>query len=119
VLGEKLINQFDFYSAFNTGEEFRIIAEGNVLGSLPIEKPLTPGQRIIFGGRRWKVQDIDTHGKVIYVIRDRGGVPPSFDGIGGKVHDRVRQEMKQVLAETEPISFLDSKAAGGVLLDEN
>ena len=82
-----------------------------MLGSLPIEKPLTLGQRIIFGGRRWKVQDIDTHGKVVYVARDRGGVPPSFDGIGGKVHDRVRQEMKQVLAETEPISFLDSKAA--------
>lgn len=110
VLGEKLVNQFDFYSAFNTGEEFRLIAEGQMLGSLPIEKPLTPGQRIIFGGRRWKVQDIDTHGKVIYVVRDRGGVPPSFDGIGGKVHDRVRQEMKQVLAEAEPISFLDSKA---------
>ena len=111
VLGEKLINQFDFYSAFNTGEEFRLIAEGHVLGSLPIERPLTPGQRIIFGGRRWKVQDIDTHGKVVYVVRDRGGAPPFFDGIGGKIHDRVRQEMKQVLAETEPLSFLDPKAA--------
>jgi ATP-dependent Lhr-like helicase len=110
VLGEKLINQFDFYSAFNKGEEFRLVAEGQMLGSLPVERPLTPGQRIIFGGRRWKVQDIDTHGKVIYVVRDRGGVPPSFDGIGGKVHDRVRQEMKQVLAEAEHISFLDSKA---------
>lgn len=111
VLGEKLINQFDFYSAFNTGEEFRLIAEGRVLGSLPIERPLTSGQRIIFAGRRWKVQDIDAHGKVIYVVRDRGGAPPYFDGIGGAVHDRVRQEMRQVLTEVEPISFLDPKAA--------
>jgi ATP-dependent Lhr-like helicase len=111
TLGEKLINQFEFYSAFSTGEEFRLIAEGRNLGSLPIERPLTPGQRIIFGGRRWKVQDIDTHGKVVYVVRDRGGVPPSFDGAGGAVHDRVRQEMKRVLAEAEPISFLDPKAA--------
>jgi ATP-dependent Lhr-like helicase len=111
VLGEKLINQFDFYSAFSTGEEFRLIAEGRVLGSLPIDRPLTPGQRLIFGGRRWKVQDIDTHGKVVYVVQDRGGTPPSFDGIGGAVHDRVRQEMKQVLTEAEPIPFLDSKAA--------
>ncbi len=38
--GEKLINQFDFYSAFTSGEEFRIVAEGQVLGSLPIERPL-------------------------------------------------------------------------------
>jgi ATP-dependent Lhr-like helicase len=111
VLGEKLINQFDFYSAFSTGEEFRLTAEGRVLGSLPIERPLTSGQRIIFGGRRWKVLDIDTQGKAVYVVRDRGGAPPSFDGIGGVVHDRVRQEMKQVLTEVRPISFLDSKAA--------
>jgi ATP-dependent Lhr-like helicase len=111
ALGERLINQFDFYSAFNTGEEFRLIAEGRTLGSLPITRPLTPGQRIIFGGHRWKVQEIDTRGKVVYVVRDQGGVPPSFDGMGGAVHDRVRQEMKQVLAEAEPIAFLDSKAA--------
>ncbi len=71
LLGEKLINQFDFYSAFTSGEEFRIIAEGQVLGSLPIERPLTPQQRIIFGGRRWKVQDVDAHGKVAFVVRDQ------------------------------------------------
>ena len=111
LLGEKLINQFDFYSAFTSGEEFRIIAEGQVLGSLPIERPLTSGQRIIFGGRRWKVQDVDARGKVVFVVRDRGGVPPSFDGIGGAVHSRVRQEMKQVLTEAESVPFLDSKAA--------
>jgi ATP-dependent Lhr-like helicase len=116
VLGEKLINHFDFYSAFTAGEEFRIVAEGRVLGSLPIERPLTPGQRLIFGGRRWRVQDIDAHGKVIYVVRDRGGVPPSFDGVSGAVHDRVREEMRQVLAETEPVSFLDQEAMK--LLDE-
>lgn len=111
ALGERLINQVEFYSAFNTGEEFRLIAEDRMLGSLPIKRPLTPGQRIIFGGLRWKVQDIDTHGKVVYVVRDHGGIPPSFEGTGGVVHDRVRQEMKQVLAEVEPISFLDSQAA--------
>lgn len=110
LLGEKLINQFDFYSAFVSGEEFRIMSEGQVLGSLPIERPLTPGQRIIFGGRRWKVQDLDASGKVVYVVRDHGGVPPSFDGIGGAVHSRVRQEMKQVLTEFVPVPFLDPKA---------
>lgn len=111
LLGEKLINQFDFYSAFTSGEEFRIVAEGQVLGSLPIERPLTSGQRIIFGGRRWKVQDVDARGKTVYVVRDRGGVPPSFDGIGGAVHNNVRQEMKRVLVEHSPVPFLGSKAA--------
>lgn len=111
LAGEKLINQFDFYSAFNSGEEFRIVAEGQVLGSLPVERPLTSGQRIIFGGRRWKVQDVDAHGKVVFVVRDRGGAPPSFDGTGGAVHSTVRQEMKRVLSESLPVPFLDLKAA--------
>lgn len=111
LLGEKLINQFDFYTAFTSGEEFRIIADGQVLGSLPIERPLTPGQRIIFGGLRWKVQDVDARGKIAFVVRDRGGVPPSFDGSGGSVHSRVRQEMKHVLGEATPVPFLDAKAA--------
>lgn len=116
TLGEKLINDFDFYSAFTSGEEFRLIAEGRVLGSLPIERPLTPGQRVIFAGRRWRVLDVDTKAKVITVATDRGGSPPAFDGTGGRVHDRVRQEMKQVLSESEPISFLDE--VGASLLEE-
>lgn len=111
IAGEKLINQFDFYSAFTSGDEFRLIAEGHILGSIPVERPLTSGQRIIFGGRRWKVQDVDSRGKVIYANRDRGGAPPSFEGTSGAVHDRVREEMKLVLAGTEPIPFLDTKAA--------
>jgi ATP-dependent Lhr-like helicase len=111
LVGEKLINQFDFYSAFTSGEEFRIVAEGQILGSLPIDRPLTQGQRIIFGGRRWKVQDIDARGKTVFVVRDRGGAPPSFNGSGGAVHNKVREEMKKVLAERDAIPFLDSKAA--------
>jgi ATP-dependent Lhr-like helicase len=116
TLGEKLINDFDFYSAFTSGEEFRLIAEGRVLGSLPIERPLTPGQRVIFAGRRWRVLDVDTKAKVITVAADRGGSPPAFDGTGGRVHDRVRQEMKQVLSESEPIPFLDP--IGASLLEQ-
>ncbi|WP_197414110.1 DEAD/DEAH box helicase [Terracidiphilus gabretensis] len=116
VLGEKLINQYEFYSAFNSGEEFRVVAEGHNLGSLPILRPLVPAQRIIFAGRRWKVQSIDPDSKVIYVVNDRGGKPPAFDGIAGAVHGHIREEMKRVLSETSTIPFLDTKA--GSLLEE-
>jgi ATP-dependent helicase Lhr and Lhr-like helicase len=116
VLGEKLINHYDFYSAFASGEEFRLLAEGRVLGSLPIDRPLTIGQCLIFGGRRWRVRDVDTKGKVVFVSADRGGSPPAFDGGAGSVNDRVRQEMRSVLAGSETLTFLDSKAVE--LLDE-
>jgi ATP-dependent helicase Lhr and Lhr-like helicase len=54
---------------------------------------------------------VDTKGKVIFVSADRGGSPPAFDGTSGSVDDRVRQEMKSVLASSDLLSFLDAKAS--------
>jgi ATP-dependent Lhr-like helicase len=106
-VGEKLVNHYEFYSAFVSEDEFRIVCEGKALGSVPITRPLLPDSRIIFAGRRWRVIDIDAESKVISVRPDPGGVPPVFEAGGSMVHDRVRQEMRNVLASNEPITFLD------------
>ena len=115
-LGERLINHYEFYTAFTSDEEFRLLRDGKPLGSLPVSKPLTKGQRIIFGGRRWQVQDVDLEAKVIVVTPARGGEPPQFDGLGAQVDDRVRLEMRNVLMETTSCPFLDKHAQA--LLDE-
>lgn len=116
TLGERLINHYEFYSAFTSDEEFRLICAGKPLGSVPVSRPLTQDQQIIFGGRRWKVQDVDLQAKVIVVCASRGGAPPQFDGLGAMIHDRVRQEMKALLSETAPCPFIDRTAQA--LLDE-
>lgn len=110
-LGEKLVNHYEFYAAFASDEEFRLLCEGRTLGSLPVSHPLVPNQRIIFAGRRWRVIDVDAEKKVIVVTPDKGGAPPSFDGGGAMVHDVVRQEMRAVLRQSEPVPFLDQRAA--------
>lgn len=109
-LGEKLVNHYEFYAAFTSEEEFRLVCEGKALGSLPVSRPLLPQQRIIFAGRRWRVLDVDTEKKLIVVMPDRGGAPPMFDGGGAMIHDRVRQEMRIVLSIEEPVQFLDPAA---------
>ena len=109
-LGEKLVNHYDFFAAFASNEEFRLICEGKTLGALPIARPLIPDQRIIFAGRRWRVIEVDTDKKLIAVAPDKGGAPPAFDGGGAMVHDRVRQEMHTVLASNDTIPFLDEGA---------
>lgn len=110
VVGERMINNYDFYSAFVSNEEFRLVCDGKPLGALPVSRPLTVDQRIIFAGRRWRVTSVDTDAKVIAVRSDPGGAPPSFDGLGARVHDRVRQEMKAVLLETDIYPYLDTTA---------
>lgn len=109
-LGEKLANHYTFYAAFTTEEEFRLVTEGKTLGSLPISKPLEPDSHIIFAGRRWRARHIDLSAKVIEVVPDKGGKPPEFEGMSGKVHDRVREEMRQVLLTGDAVPFLDQQA---------
>lgn len=108
--GERMINHYEFYSAFTTEEEFRLVQGGRPLGSLPISSPLAAGQRIIFGGRRWQVLQVDLEAKVIVVIPARGGQAPAFDGLSAQVHKRVREEMWLVLSEDAPCPFLDATA---------
>ncbi|TFY87218.1 DEAD/DEAH box helicase [Pseudomonas kairouanensis] len=116
TVGERMINHYEFYSAFTSDEEFRLVCDGKALGSVPVSRPLTKDQRIIFGGRRWQVRDVDLQAKVIIVSAARGGAPPQFDGLGAMVHDAVREEMRAVLVDSSPCPFIDQSAKA--LLDE-
>ncbi|RUR90067.1 DEAD/DEAH box helicase [Pectobacterium polaris] len=107
--GEKLTNHYTFYAVFNTPEEFRIVTGSQTLGTVPVDSPLLPDQHIIFGGRRWKVTEIEVEKKVIYVEATKGGQPPQFSGGGMSVHDVVRQEMLAIYRENDYRIAIGSK----------
>lgn len=109
-VGEQLVNHYTFYAAFATEEEFRLVCDGKTLGTLPLSRPLLPQQGVIFAGRRWRVIDVDTEKKLIVVSPDKGGAPPMFESGYSMVHDRIRQEMRKVLAENDAVAFLDHEA---------
>ncbi|AUC56636.1 ATP-dependent helicase (plasmid) [Sagittula sp. P11] len=95
--GEKLVEHYSFYAVFQTPEEFRLVAEGRDLGTLPIDNVLAPGMLLIFSGRRWVVQEIHDLEKVIVVKPAKAGVPPVFGGDAGDIHDEVIDRMFTVL----------------------
>jgi len=109
-LGEKFVNHYTFYAAFTSDEEFRIVAGGKTLGTLPVHQMLVAGQRILFAGKTWRVESVDEEQKTIYVSGQSGGIPPLFSGDGGRVDTRIRQRMRQLLEETSVPSFLDGSA---------
>lgn len=106
-LGEKFVNHYTFYAAFASDEEFRIVAGGRTLGSLPVSQMLTAGQRILFAGRTWRVEEVDEVQKTIHVTGAAGGVPPVFSGSGGRTHTRVRRRVRDLLRSTDMPVFLD------------
>jgi ATP-dependent Lhr-like helicase len=106
--GEKLVEHYSFYAVFQTPEEFRLVAEGRDLGTLPIDNVLAPGMLLIFSGRRWVVQEIHDHEKVIVVKPAKAGVPPVFGGDAGNIHDKVIDRMFTVLEGDSSPAYMDS-----------
>lgn len=109
--GERLVGHYDFYSAFQSEDEYDIIHDGKSLGSTPIAVPLQEGQGLIFAGRRWRVLAVNESGLKVFVTPDQHGAAALFPGARAAVHDRVRQEMRQVLEDDAPIRYLDQAAA--------
>jgi ATP-dependent Lhr-like helicase len=114
--GEPLVNHYTFYAAFASEEEFRVVSGSKTLGSLPISSAVSVGDFILFAAKTWRVEEVDEEGKAIYVTRHATGKAPSFNNRRGQVHDRVRQRMRELYENTNPIPYFDSTA--GRLTDE-
>lgn len=110
IKGERLINHYSFFAAFTTPEEYRLVAEGKQLGTLPIAYSLAKGMYLIFAGRRWVILSVDVDKKLIELAPAKGGRPPKFVGSGGLVDDKIREEMRSVYASTEMPIYLDKTA---------
>lgn len=109
-IGEKFVNHYTFYAAFATEEEYRIASGSKTLGTMPVSQGMVPGQRILFAGKTWTIEDVDESLKTVFVVPAKGGVPPLFDGGGGKTHTCVRQRMRELLQSTDALIFLDATA---------
>lgn len=109
-LGEKFVNHYSFYAAFSSDEEYKVIAGGKTLGSLPISNMLFVGQHIVFAGKTWSVQQIEDKEKAIYVVIAKSGNSPNWLGGGGGLHTVVSQRMRDILAGEIELKFLDTTA---------
>lgn len=109
-IGERLVNHYEFYTCFTTDEEYRLVAGGKTLGTLPVSQMLRIGQRLMFGGKTWRVEHIDDGSKSIHVSHTTGGVLPTFASGSGQTHARIRKSMRDVLRGTQPVPFFDATA---------
>lgn len=82
VRGERMVEHFSFYTAFNTSEEYRLEHNGRILGAIPVTSPLVVGQLVLFAGKRWEVLHVSEEEKRISLKPSAGGRPTRFDGQG-------------------------------------
>lgn len=110
-LGERLTASRDFYAMFESPEEWRLVAAGKSLGTLPVSEPLLIGNLLVFGGRRWAIKGVDDAAKVVTVEPHKGGRPPRFGGTNGEpVDDRLVAEMLAVYRDDDFPPWLNHRA---------
>ncbi len=117
--GERIVAHYSFYAVFKTPEEYRLLAAGREIGTMPVTTVLAPGMTLVFAGRRWRIVEIDDIGKVIELAPSKEGRPPRFAGDGGAIHDDVRARMCDVLEGRmkEPMPrYLDAAARDALAL---
>jgi ATP-dependent Lhr-like helicase len=108
--GERITSNFDFYAVFETPEEYRVVFRGKEIGRLPMALPYEEGHLLIFGGRYWKVLEVDTSRYEILVDQGKGGKPPKFGGDGGPQSDIVVAEMRRIYEDIAIPRYLDKTA---------
>jgi ATP-dependent Lhr-like helicase len=108
--GEAITADRSFFAAFQSSEELSVLHDDRHLGNLAADLVPPAGENLLLGGRRWEVVEVrDTEGIVLVKPSTHSRVP-YFKGDRGEIHDRVVQEMRGVLSETEEPEWLDEHA---------
>jgi ATP-dependent helicase Lhr and Lhr-like helicase len=116
VDGEYIVNNKEFYSVFQTDEQFKVVHAGNTIGELPISIQLIVGQNILLAARIWTITFVDEKTRRIEVSPAADGKKPAFAGAGGSVHSRIREKMFSILLSDTEFDWLDE--TGRIQLQE-
>lgn len=111
VAGEHLVSNYEFFAAFNNNRDYRIDHDGKTIGRIPLLTALSEDDTFLFAGRAWKVVYFNEQKRVIGVKPSQSkatGLPLS--GMGGLVHDALRQEMRRIYLTGEYPQCLNAQA---------
>ncbi|GAA4933085.1 ATP-dependent Lhr-like helicase [Actinomycetospora succinea] len=109
--GEREIEDWSFLAAFESPDVFRVLAQGQEIGSIDADDTLLPGAGLVLAGRRWRVIAVHLGAGEVEVVADAAGVAPDFPPTGAaRIHDRVRQEMERLCLGDVVPTYLDEGA---------
>ncbi|MBD2568341.1 DEAD/DEAH box helicase [Anabaena lutea] len=108
LLGEKIVNKFQFYAVFADSQEYVVKQGATEIGSIVTPPPV--GNQFALAGRSWEVIEVDFQKKAIFVKQAEGKATIYWRGGSGTIHTRILQRMRQVLLENTEYSYLQKNA---------
>jgi ATP-dependent Lhr-like helicase len=116
IEGEKVVNNKDFYSLFNTPVFFKVSNNGIKIGELPLSPQIRENENIYLSAKIWSIKDIDYQTKKIEVIPAKDGKKPKFFGDAADIAHMIREKMFEILSFKEQYEFLDDVAQQMIIL---
>lgn len=111
LLGEKIVKNYDFYSAFLSDKEYKVYHKDYQIGSIAFSPNMLADRYLILSAKRWNIIDIDDEREIISVVPAQGGRAPKFISDGGaETAAEIRVAMHNVLKGSNMPVFLDSRA---------
>lgn len=114
VEGEKIVNDRDFYTVFQSEEYYKVVSSGNGIGQIPLTPQVRDDENILLAARIWKIKFVDHNAKKIEVIPAVDGKKPLFFGGGGDVHPRIREKMLEILYTKDLYDVLDEMSSSEI-----
>lgn len=116
IKAERMINNYSFYSVFETNREYTVKSKNLTIGTLSsipyVDEVFT------LAGRKWKVIDIDQNTKVIYVEPAQNRKLKGWiSQCGLMYHDNVINKVRSILLDDKYYSYLSSESK--LLLDRS
>ncbi|MHB1462781.1 MAG: DEAD/DEAH box helicase [Armatimonadota bacterium] len=109
--GEQMVRHHDFYAAFASPKELKVISQGRLIGTITAVPDVGASRYLILAGRRWRILEVNLERDEIIVRPSPAGRVPLFTGTGGpNIHQLVRDQMMKVLMEGGELPYMDATA---------
>lgn len=94
AIGERIVEHYDFYAAFQSTSGYDVIYNGTFIGEILEKRKINDA--ILLAGKRWTIVDVKDHEKIILVKKGAVKKPVIFGGKIGGLHRIVHRKMKEI-----------------------
>ena len=108
--GENVINNYEFYSVFETPDEYTVKCENEIIGT--INEHVTAGKQFTLAGRAFECISVNEKSKLIFVRQVKGAPKFTLAGAGTpEIHTKVMEKIREILLSDEIYTYLSPKCS--------
>lgn len=110
--GEKIVENYEFYSAFITQKEWKVFCNGKEIGQISGDNLifLKNGGTFLLAGKRWELVEIKSESQIVLVKEAAEKKSIKFNGGTQNIHRAIQQKMLEIYENNFIPSYLSKNS---------